>query len=126
MIIGRTSLPIPMVFAYCSEASNPVGAEWLIMEHMSGTEMGDAWDDLQLPQKRRLTLDLIDIYDQLFRLKASGCGGIYHSSLVDDYDLLARPTSDLSRIMHPRSPRWAPYVEDPLHHHQQWVRTWTP
>jgi aminoglycoside phosphotransferase (APT) family kinase protein len=71
MIVGRTSLPVSKVFAYCSEASNPVGAEWLIVEHMSGTEMGDAWDDLQLPQKRRLALDLIDLYGQLFPLNLS-------------------------------------------------------
>ena len=73
---GRTSLPVPIVYPYCSEASNPVGAEWVIMEYMPGVEVGDAWDDLQLPQKRRLALDFIDLYDQLFRLKADGCGGI--------------------------------------------------
>jgi hypothetical protein len=114
VIVGRTSLPVPEVFAYCSEASNPVGAEWLIMEHMSGTEMGEAWDELQLPQKRRLALDLIDLYDQLFRLKAGGCGSIYQSTLVDDYDLLAEPTSDLSRIKHPRSVRWVPLSAESL------------
>ena len=68
----------------------------MIMEHMSGVEMGDAWDDLKLPQKQRLALGIIDLYDQLFRLKADGCGSIYHSiNSVDDYGL-------------PRSPRWAP------------------
>ena len=108
--IGRTSLPVPTVYAYCSEANNPVGAEWLIMEYMPGVEMGDAWDNLQLPQKRRLALDLIDLYDQLFRLKADGCGSIYHSiNSVDDYDLLSlKSISDLSETKHPRLPRWVP------------------
>ncbi|KZP03498.1 hypothetical protein FIBSPDRAFT_844921, partial [Athelia psychrophila] len=106
---SRTSLSVPTVFSYCSEASNPVGSEWLIMEHMSGVEMGEAWDDLQLPQKRRLALDLIDLYDQLFQLKADGCGGIYHSvRSVDDYGLFATSISDLSKVKHPRSQRWRP------------------
>ena len=70
MIIGRTSLPVPQVFAYCSEASNPVGAECVIVEHMSGTEMGDVWDQLRLPQKRRLALDIINLYDQISRLSS--------------------------------------------------------
>ena len=60
------------------------------MEYMPRMEMGDAWDDLQPPQKRRLALDLIGFYGQLFRLKADGCGGIYHSNPVDDYDLLSK------------------------------------
>jgi hypothetical protein len=115
MIAGRTSLPVPTVFAYCSEASNPVGAEWMIMEHVPGVEMGDAWDDLQFPQKRRLALDLIDLYDQLFRLKADGCGGIYHSvNVVDDCDLLTKSISDASEMKHTRSPRWEPLSPESL------------
>jgi len=95
-----------MVFAYCSEA---VGVEWLIMEHMPGVEMGDAWGELQLPQKWRLALNLIDLYGQLSRLKANGCGGIYHSiNSVDDYNLLTKSSADLSEIKHLRSPRWVP------------------
>lgn len=114
--IGRTSLPIPTVFAYCSEANNPVGAEWLIMEHMPGVEMGDAWDELQLPQKRRLALDLVDLYDQLSRLKASGCGGIYHSiKSVDDSNLLTKRSADFSEIVRLRSPRWVPLSQGSLH-----------
>ena len=85
------------------------------MEHMPGVEMGDAWSGLQLPQKRRLALDLIDLYDQLSRLKASGCGGIYHSvNSVDDYNLLTKPSADLSGINHLRSPRWVPLSPESL------------
>jgi hypothetical protein len=105
MIIGRTSIPVPTVFAYCSEAINPVGAEWVIMEHMPGVEMGDIWNQLQLPQKRRLALDLVDLYAQLSRFKASGCGGIYHTvNSVDDCDL----------SKHLRSPRWVPLSPESL------------
>lgn len=91
MIVGRTSLPVPQVFSYCSESTHPVGAEWLIMEYTSGAEMGDVWDHLQLPQKQRLALDLVDLYDQLSRLKADGCGSIYHNfNSVDDCELLGK------------------------------------
>jgi hypothetical protein len=125
MIEGRTSLPVPMVFAYFSEASNPVGAEWLIMEHVPGVEMGDAWNDLQFPQKRRLALDLIDLYDQLFRLKADGCGCIYHSvNAVDDCNFLTKSISDGSEMKHTRSPQWeplSPAFEELLQpHHPRW------
>ncbi|KAJ3993350.1 hypothetical protein F5050DRAFT_1847153 [Lentinula boryana] len=71
---SHTSLPVPTVFAYCSESSNPVGTEWLIMEYMSGVELDKAWDQLQYPQKQTFARNLIDVYDQLFRLKADGCG----------------------------------------------------
>ncbi|KAF9533746.1 hypothetical protein CPB83DRAFT_889557 [Crepidotus variabilis] len=37
-----TSLLVPTVNAYCSEANNPVGVEWLLKEHIPGVEMGAA------------------------------------------------------------------------------------
>ena len=47
----RMTLCISAVFAYCSEANNPVGAEWLI-------SLG-SWNCL--------SFDLIDLHDQLWR-----------------------------------------------------------
>lgn len=97
-IIGHTSLPVPTIFAYCSESSNPVGAEWIIMEYLPGVELGEAWDQLQYHQKETLARNLVDVYDQLSRLKSDGCGGIYHSTHpMDHFDLSSR-----------KSPRWAP------------------
>ncbi|KAJ3576832.1 hypothetical protein NP233_g175 [Leucocoprinus birnbaumii] len=108
----RTSLPVPKVFAYCSEAANPVGAEWLIMEHMSGVEMSTAWSDPQMPQKRKLALELINLYDELFRLRADGCGSIYYRvTSVDDRDMLINSKSETK---HSRTRRWAPLSQESL------------
>lgn len=74
------------------------------MEHMPGVELRDAWDQLQYPQRRTLARNLIDVHDQLFRLKADGCGGIYHSTHpMDSLDLSSR-----------RSTRWAPLSPESL------------
>ncbi|KAF5378921.1 hypothetical protein D9757_008726 [Collybiopsis confluens] len=87
----NTSLPVPIVYVYCSVASNPVGAEWLIMEHMRGVELAGVWDRLKHSQKRTLARNLADFYSQLSRLKADGCGGIYYSvDAVDDSNLTSR------------------------------------
>ncbi|KAF7975122.1 hypothetical protein HWV62_10417 [Athelia sp. TMB] len=123
-VVARLVAPVKPLFKTESEVAamdfvrtkNPAGAEWLIMEHMPGVEMGDAWGDLQLPQKRRLALDLVDLYDQLSRLKADGCGGIYHSaSSVDDRDLLATSGSNSFEVKRPRSRRWASLYPESLH-----------
>ena len=72
------------------------------MEHVSGQEMGHAWPNLKYPQREQLARDLVDIYDQLYRLKSPGIGGIYHSvSTMDDRNLS-------------RSPRWAPLSTESL------------
>ena len=107
--IAYTSLPIPKVFAYSSDANNPVGAEWLLMEFLPGTALGDAWDNLQSHQKQRLALDVVDLFDQLCRLKANQCGGIYHSvHSVDDRGISAKSGTNS------RSHRWFPFSERSL------------
>ncbi|KAF5322601.1 hypothetical protein D9619_000270 [Psilocybe cf. subviscida] len=101
-IRSHTTLPVPQVFSYCSEANNPVGAEWMIMEHVLGKEMGDVWDDLLPAQRQRLARDVVDLHDQLSKLKADGCGGIYHTvHSVDDFNLS-------------RTPRWRPLSKESL------------
>ena len=97
---GRTSLPVPKVFAYSSE-ENPVGVEWILMEYIRGVELGKAWKELDYDKKAQFTADLVDIYDQLSHLRADCCGAIYHSTRrsMD----ISSTTSSL-RIIH--SPRW--------------------
>ncbi|KAJ3561239.1 hypothetical protein NP233_g10314 [Leucocoprinus birnbaumii] len=113
---SRTSIPVPKVFAYCSESSNPVGTEWLIMEFVRGVEMRTGWLNLGLSQKRKLALDLVDMYDQLSRLKADCCGGIYHCfGSVDDWAVSTTLSSDSSRMENLRTPRWEPLRSESLH-----------
>ncbi|KAE9390693.1 hypothetical protein BT96DRAFT_980162 [Gymnopus androsaceus JB14] len=97
---NHTTLPVPKVYAYCSDSNNPVGVEWIIMEHMPGVELRDGWDELDFAQKRTLALDLVDLYDQLSRLKADGCGGIYHK-VINSED------SSMSGTSSSRSLRWS-------------------
>ena len=100
---GRTSLPVPKVFAYCSEA-NPVGAEWVLMEYMPGVELCKAWEALAYDKRARFALDLVDTCDQLSQLRAHCCGVVYHSTRRSTDDL-SLPAS-LSQTI--RSPRWKP------------------
>ncbi|KJA17531.1 hypothetical protein HYPSUDRAFT_206125 [Hypholoma sublateritium FD-334 SS-4] len=77
---SKTALPVPEIYSYCSDARNPVGVEWIIMEHMPGMMMDDALPTLQPAHLRRLAHDLVDLHDQLSKLRADGCGSIYHST----------------------------------------------
>jgi len=105
MIIGRTSLPVPQVFSYCSEASNPVGTEWLIMEHMSSTEMGDVWDQLRLPQK--------SVWRSISLIFTTNFPGSNHPAMVVYITASTRWMTELL-AKHRRSPRWAPLSPESL------------
>jgi hypothetical protein len=66
------------------------------MEFVPGKDMNTVWHDLSLARKQRLARDVVDIHAQLSKLKADGCGAIYHSvHSVDDFNLT-------------KTPRWRP------------------
>jgi hypothetical protein len=100
---GRTSLPVPNVFAYSSEVS-PVGVEWILMKYMPGVELREAWKELEYVKKAQFAVDLIDLYHQLSQLRADSCGAVYHRCT----DIL----SSLTYII--RSPRWKPLSSNSL------------
>ncbi|CEL11353.1 Putative Phosphotransferase family protein [Aspergillus calidoustus] len=40
---SKTSIRVPRVFAWNSDAANPVGAEYIIMEKISGVALAETW-----------------------------------------------------------------------------------
>ena len=85
------------------------------MEHVPGVTMGEGWSNLDFPQKQRLALDIIDFYDQLYRLKADRCGSIYHSVETKDDSGLVGAAKGLSDTVINRSAlRWVPLSSESL------------
>ncbi|KJA18344.1 hypothetical protein HYPSUDRAFT_69992 [Hypholoma sublateritium FD-334 SS-4] len=110
----KTSIPVPEVLSYCSESNNPVGAEWVLMEHVPGVTMGDGWSELNFPEKQRLALDIIDFYDQMYRLRADRCGSIYYSVDTKDDSGLQGAANGLPEATTRGPLRWAPLSSESL------------
>lgn len=84
-IKARTVLktPVPQVYAWCSQATNPVQAEYIIMEKMAGVQLEDVWGSLDVDQK-------IGVVKQLARHQKTWaatifrqCGSLYYAQDLD-------------------------------------------
>jgi len=40
----KTTIPLPKVLAWTADATNPVGAEYILMEHAAGVQLHGRWD----------------------------------------------------------------------------------
>ena len=78
------------------------------MECMPGAELREAWKELDYGKKARFA---VDMYDQLSKLRADGCGAIYHSTRRST-DIITSVTPYSSQII--RSPRWKPLSSNSL------------
>jgi aminoglycoside phosphotransferase (APT) family kinase protein len=61
----HTSIPVPRVIAHSSTSDNEVGCEWILMEKIPGVALADAWRDIDLETKSRVTRSVVGYVRQL-------------------------------------------------------------
>ena len=84
-LTAQTSIPVPKIHLYCSDAKNPVGAKWILMDFIPGHVFYDCFDQLTYEQKTRTATDLVNVVSTLYTMTSSCCGSmIYNQSLTDD------------------------------------------
>jgi hypothetical protein len=71
--------PVPKVFKYECQSSNPVGAEFIIMEKAAGGQLSHLWSKMELVEKIRLRLDLSRLQSSWLSLRFTEYGALYYS-----------------------------------------------
>ncbi|KAK0109425.1 Phosphotransferase enzyme [Cadophora gregata] len=82
MDFARTvlNIPVPKVFTWSAVASNPVGAEYIIMEEASGTQLLDVWGSKKVSEKNKIVEGVVKIEKKLLSLSFTRYGSIYFAS----------------------------------------------
>ncbi|KAJ5575573.1 serine/threonine protein kinase [Penicillium sp. DV-2018c] len=73
-------IPVPEVYGWSSTTENPVGVEYIIMEHASGVGADTRWFDTTKYQKKELVTGIVDIEKKLFEIPFASVGSIYFKS----------------------------------------------
>ncbi|GFN11624.1 phosphotransferase family protein [Aspergillus tubingensis] len=77
---SHTSVPVCRVLGWSSEASNPVGSEYILMERACGRQLVDVWGEMNQLQQFRLVQCLVQLQSQLAALKFPAYGNMYFLS----------------------------------------------
>ncbi|KAI2369967.1 hypothetical protein LOY89_004858 [Ophidiomyces ophidiicola] len=73
----HTSIPVPRVLAWCSNSSNAVGAEYIIMEKAAGVPLFQVWGSMAEFDQLQLIRNLTQIEAQLSAIHFPAYGGLY-------------------------------------------------
>ncbi|KAF2258835.1 kinase-like protein [Lojkania enalia] len=70
-------VPVPQIYSYSATSENAAGTEYLFMELIRGTNLGDIWFDLS--EKARITVitELVELESRLFALPFPASGSLY-------------------------------------------------
>ncbi|KAI6102360.1 kinase-like domain-containing protein [Pisolithus croceorrhizus] len=83
-LAAQTQIPVPQVYAWNSDASNPVGAEYIIMQKMPGVSANTKWDTLSMSAKERTVSQVTEYLKAMFALRFDRAGSLYLSSPSKD------------------------------------------
>ncbi|KAH7042090.1 hypothetical protein B0J12DRAFT_674684 [Macrophomina phaseolina] len=72
-----TDIPVPRVYIFDSDAENPVGHEWMIMDKIKGRPFCDTRESMTIEQKKKVAQTLADWMHQLSMLRFDEIGSVY-------------------------------------------------
>src|ERR1035437_7739201 len=59
------NLPVPRIYTYSLDSTNPVGAEYIIEERASGSPLGNLWPQWSIESQNNLLAQLVDFEAKL-------------------------------------------------------------
>ncbi|KAK0100514.1 hypothetical protein ONS96_007788 [Cadophora gregata f. sp. sojae] len=74
---SQTTVPVPRVLAWNSNPSNPVEAEYIVMEKAPGIQLFQKWDDLDGDSRLSLIKQLTELEHQLASIPFPASGNLY-------------------------------------------------
>ena len=74
---SHTTIPVPKVLAWSADTSNPVGAEYIIMEKAPGIQLFKIWDDITELDRLNLIKGLIQFESQFSAIRFPAYGSLY-------------------------------------------------
>ncbi|KAL8736428.1 MAG: hypothetical protein Q9166_000220 [cf. Caloplaca sp. 2 TL-2023] len=102
-------LPVPKVHAWSSKATtNPVGAEFIVMEKAPGIELQHVWQDLDFNQKSEVVKAVVEQETKLTTSTFYAVGSLYYAKQFEDatsVDAYAE-SGDHRFVVGPTTERW--------------------
>ncbi|KIK34445.1 hypothetical protein CY34DRAFT_812902 [Suillus luteus UH-Slu-Lm8-n1] len=85
MIAAFTNIPVPRIYAWNSDVSNPVGAEYMILDKIRGTPASHNWGDLPEDVKKTVVSQVARYFLEIFSLRFESAGSLYLSPLSPQF-----------------------------------------
>jgi len=82
--VRNLGVPVPKVLSWSSNADNPVGAEYIIMEKAQGIQLQEVWDVMPPAQKCRFLAGLVNIEAKLLSTNIQAYGALYYDGDIAD------------------------------------------
>ncbi|TKX19758.1 hypothetical protein C1H76_7956 [Elsinoe australis] len=70
--------PVPQIFAYSTTADNSAETEYMFMECVKGTKLGDIWDQMKNKDRNTLLTEIVEVEARWMSLPYPESGSLYY------------------------------------------------
>ncbi|KAJ5952684.1 uncharacterized protein N7479_011097 [Penicillium vulpinum] len=85
----HTTIPVPKVLAWSADSTNPVGAEYIVMERVPGVQIFKKWDEMGESNRISIIKRLTQWERELAEIPFPASGSLYHKSSLKDHELIS-------------------------------------
>ncbi|KAG2354580.1 hypothetical protein BDR07DRAFT_1305561, partial [Suillus spraguei] len=85
MIAAFTNISVPRIYVWNSDASNPVGAEYMILDKIKGTPASHIWESLPEEVKKIAVSQVAHYFLEIFSLRFECAGSLYLTAHVPQF-----------------------------------------
>lgn len=116
---SHTSIPVPKVLDWNSDDSNPVGAEYIIMECASGVQLHDPWPTMNTHQHMLVTKALAKAVTETAKIAFPAYGSLYFDNTVTGQKGMIKFADDFIVGPHCGREYWDCITEETHYHREQ-------
>ncbi|KAI1908614.1 hypothetical protein LOZ12_004493 [Ophidiomyces ophidiicola] len=97
-LLYARGIPVPKVLGYSSDSKNSVGTEYLLLEKLNGTPLGDQWFTMDNKTRVKIMRQIVNVEKQWMSIELPASGSLFYLKDLQPPDfaipLSEQPTSD--------------------------------
>lgn len=94
LVRSHLSIRVPEVYAWSCDPTNPVGAEYIIMEKIRGIALAERWGTMKALERYKVIDGIVKMETELESLKLPAYGSLFlRDSLPSDYSRHTLPSN---------------------------------
>lgn len=88
LVRAHTTIPVPKVFAWSADTTNPVGAEYIVMERVPGVQIFKKWDEMGESSRISIIKRITQWECELSEIQFPAFGNLYYKSSLKDQEMI--------------------------------------
>lgn len=87
-LLRHNGVPVPKVLAYSADESNPVGAEYIILEKLDGIPLSEQWFSMDNKSRAKIMKQIVEVEKKFMMIPFPASGSLFYRKDLGESQLI--------------------------------------